>query len=255
MLAAAYLAEHDMHSIRFSLLSSLMLLSCAACQPSPAPDVSTGSSKPASPPAALPSPSVPNPVATPAPAVAEASIQHWQCGEILLDARLQGEAMRLDFSGRTLSLAHTESLTGARYADRQGNEFMHQGEGAKLILAGEEWRDCSRSQRVSPWSEAASRGVVFRAVGSEPGWFVEVGKGEAPPLHATLDYGDRKIDLAHVQPDEGGYAGSTSQGSPVALAIKREPCHDGMSGEAFEASAQLIVGSKTYRGCGAFLGD
>ena len=247
-----------MQSIRMGLVCSLMLLACAACQraPSPVAAVADDGAKPVSPPATTtaPSPSVP-PSVTPVPSGPEATIEHWQCGEILLDASLQGEAIRLDFSGRTLVLAHAESLTGARYADREGNEFMRQGDGAKLILAGEESRDCARSQRASPWSEAASRGVAFRAVGSEPGWFVEVGKGDAPPLHATLDYGDRKIDLAHVQPDEGGYAGSTSEADPVALAIKREPCHDGMSGEAFEASAQLIVGSKTYRGCGAFLGD
>jgi hypothetical protein len=28
-----------------------------------------------------------------------------------------------------------------------------------------------------------------------------------------------------------------------------------MSGEAFEATARLVVGDKTYRGCGAFLAD
>lgn len=247
-----------MQSIRMGLVCSLMLLGCAACQraPSPVPAGTDDGGKPASPPATTtaPSPSVP-PSVTPAPSGPEATIQHWQCGEILLDARLQGEAMHLDFSGRTLVLAHAESLTGARYADREGNEFMRQGDGAKLILASEESRDCTRSTRVSPWIEAAARGIAFRAVGNEPGWFVEVGKGDAPPLHATLDYGDRKIDLAHVQPDAGGYAGSTADASPVALSIKRDPCHDGMSGEAFEATVQLIVGNRTYRGCGAFLDD
>ena len=42
---------------------------------------------------------------------------------------------------------------------------------------------------------------------------------------------------------------------PFTLSIMREACRDGMSGEAFEATVQLLVGSKTYRGCGAFLGD
>ena len=251
-----------MQSIRMGLVGnlvcSLVLLGCAACQRAPSPVAAVtdeaGKPAPSSATATAPSPSAP-PSVTPAAPGPEAAIAHWQCGEILLDARLQGEAMRLDFSGRTLPLAHAESLTGARYADRGGNEFMRQGEGAKLTLAGEDARDCTRTTRVSPWSEAAARGIAFRAVGNEPGWFLEVGKGDAPPLHATLDYGDRKIDLAHVQPDAGGYAGSTADASPVALSIKREACHDGMSGEAFEATVQLMVGSRTYRGCGAFLGD
>jgi uncharacterized membrane protein len=174
---------------------------------------------------------------------------------VLLDARLDGETMHLAFSGRTLTLPHVESLTGARYADAAGNEFMRQADGAKLILAGEESRDCTRSDRVSPWIEAASRGIAFRAVGSEPGWFVEVGKGDSSSLQATLDYGDRRISVASMQPAGLGFSGKTADGTPVVLDIQRTRCQDGMSGEAFEATAQLVVGDKTYRGCGAFLAD
>jgi putative lipoprotein len=181
--------------------------------------------------------------------------QHWQCGEVLLDARLEGETMHLAFSGRTLALPHVESLTGARYADAAGNAFMRQSDAATLILAGDEGRDCTRSDRVSPWIEAESRGIAFRAVGSEPGWFVEVDNGASPSLHATLDYGERKVIVAKAQPAGLGFTGKTADGVAVALDIQRARCQDGMSGEAFEATAQLLVGDKTYRGCGAFLAD
>lgn len=40
---------------------------------------------------------------------------------------------------------------------------------------------------ASPWDAAAARGVAFRAVGNEPGWYVEVGRGATAALHATLD--------------------------------------------------------------------
>src|SRR5690606_41512251 len=52
------------------------------------------------------------------------------------------------------------------------------------------------------WKEAAARGVAFRAVGQEPGWYVEVGGSGAPGLHAVLDYGERTIDIADVQRSE-----------------------------------------------------
>jgi len=163
--------------------------------------------------------------------------------------------MQIAFSGRTLALPHVESLTGARYADAAGNEFMRQADAAKLILAGDEGRDCTRSDRVSPWIEAASRGIAFRAIGNEPGWSVEVEKGESPALHATLDYGDRGLVVARARPAGLGFTGKAADGTAVTLEIQRTRCQDGMSGEAFEATARLVAGDKTYRGCGAFLAD
>lgn len=246
-----------MRSILFpSSLCALLML--GACQPSgPTPDTTPDDPAPQTA-VAAPEPTVPAPPASapaaPAPTTAP-DAEHWQCGEVLLDARLDAETMHLDFSGRTLALPHVESLAGARYADADGNEFMRQGEGAKLILAGDESRDCTRSDRVSPWIEAAARGIAFRAVGSEPGWFVEVGKGDSPSLQATLDYGDREITVANAKPAGLGFAGATADGTAVTLAIQRVRCQDGMSGEAFEATVQLVVDDKTYRGCGAFLSD
>lgn len=245
-------------------MRSILLLSglCAmfvlgACQPSaPAPvPPSADNGKVVPQQAAAPAPDT-SAIGKPTPtSPASSAAEHWQCGEVLLDARLDSETMHLDFSGRALALPHVESLTGTRYADGVGNQFMRQGDGGKLILAGDEARDCSRSERASPWIQAAARGIGFRAVGSEPGWYMEVGSGEAPPLHATLDYGDRRIDLTTTQPADLGYSGTTPDGVSVTLKIQRTPCHDGMSGEAFEATAQLVVGDKTYRGCGAFLAD
>jgi uncharacterized membrane protein len=242
-----------------SILSNMALvLALAACQrpaPAPAPNAaSPASTVPAPTPASqAPAPS-PIDVAKP-PSSGNASAQHWQCGEVLLDARRDGETMRLSFSGRTLALPHVESLTGARFADEAGNAFMQLEDRATLILAGDDSRDCTISDRVSPWIEAASRGIVFRAVGNEPGWFVEVAKGESPILHATLDYGDREVIVAKAQPAGLDFTGKTADGTTVVLEIQRARCQDGMSGEAFEASARLVVGDKAYRGCGAFLAD
>lgn len=237
-----------------------LLLGLAACQP-PAPDNAAGNPAPdkvttasAHGTAVRPSTAAARPLAPARPAVST-GVEHWQCGEILLDARVDGPAIRLSFSGRSLLLPHVESLTGARYADAVGNAFTRSGDGANLILAGEDARDCSSTTHTSPWIDAAGRGIGFRAVGSEPGWFVEVGQGEAPPLHATLDYGDGRIDLAHMQPAGMGFTGNTSNGMSIALKIQRASCRDGMSGEAFEATAQLTVDDKTYHGCGAFLAD
>ena len=50
-------------------------------------------------------------------------------------------------------------------------------------------------------------------------------------------------------------AGKLADGTDVVLRTRREPCRDGMSGEAFETRAELTVGDKVYSGCGAYLGN
>jgi uncharacterized membrane protein len=107
----------------------------------------------------------------------------------------------------------------------------------------------------SPWDQARARGIAFRGIGNEPGWLVEVGTGELPTLHAELDYGERKIEIARAQPLSGvsGYAGTTSDGVEVELQLQRGDCSDGMSDQTYPVSAKLSVGDKTYAGCGRFL--
>lgn len=184
---------------------------------------------------------------------------HWQCGDLRLDATYDNAAdtATLTMSGRALLLPHARSASGARYADASGNEFWTKGDGGMVTLSGQAKLDCTRTGQASPWNEAAARGVGFRAVGSEPGWFVEVDQGEAPPLRATLDYGERKIEVASAQGLSGllGWAGKTADGTQVQLLVERKSCADGMSGEAFEATAKLTVAGKVYQGCGAFLFD
>jgi len=107
----------------------------------------------------------------------------------------------------------------------------------------------------SPWDDAKARGIGFRAVGNEPGWFAEVGMGEAPSLHAELDYGERMVDVGKLQSLSGplGYVGTAHDGASVRLVIERKSCSDGMSDATYPASAELTVAGRTYRGCGRFL--
>ena len=117
--------------------------------------------------------------------------------------------------------------------------------------------EAAPSANAAPWAEARARGVAFRGVGNEPGWFVEVDQGEAPALRATLDYGERTLDIARMQPlaVTPGFTGRTADGTAVVLRIQREACSDGMSDERYPASVDLSVGEQHYRGCGRFLAE
>lgn len=104
------------------------------------------------------------------------------------------------------------------------------------------------------WDEARARGVVFRAVGQEPGWYVEVDSGDAPAMRLFLDYGERQVSFARttVLPDPLGFRGV--QGEVAAeLRLYLERCADVMSGEEFAVRAELVVNGAEYRGCGQFL--
>lgn len=168
--------------------------------------------------------------------------RHWECGDLGVMSRAVGGSLRLDANGA----AWTAGTGGVRFDVR--------GEAARLALPGDAVRDCVPARQPSPWNEAVLRGLAFRAVGNEPGWFVEVDAGSNPMLRATLDYGERRLDVANVQRTTDGYRG-TSGGQPVTLAVRRTACTDGMSGQRFEATATLRVGEREYSGCGAFLGD
>lgn len=199
---------------------------------------------------------VPDDADTPAATITS----HWQCGDLRVAAipGVDHRSMALAISGRTLRLPKTPSSPDAGFSDPAGNRFEPTHSIASLTLAGQPPRDCTRTDQPSPWFDAAERGIAFRAVGSEPGWFVEVNAGDAPRLHATLDYGERTIEVTNVAALDGdafGYHGTATDGSPVLLRLRHEACADGMSGEQFEASAQLTVGQMVYRGCGAFLAD
>lgn len=107
----------------------------------------------------------------------------------------------------------------------------------------------------SPWEDAKSRGIGFRGIGTEPGWLVEVGRGESPALRAELDYGGRKIDVARTEALADGFRGKTADGTAVSLKIVKQTCNDGMSDATYPASTTLTVGDQTYHGCGRFLFD
>ncbi len=191
----------------------------------------------------------------PAPAVKPMT---WQCGDLRITTRVEGDGVVVSGGFGERKLSQAPAASGARYEDGRGNEFWNKGREATFTLDGKRQPDCRVTSLPSPWEEAKARGVGFRAVGNEPGWFVEVDMGEAPALRADLDYGQRKVAVARAQSfrdeasGESGFRGK-ADGSEVELRIQRETCVDDMSGDSHPARARLRVGDRTYSGCGRFL--
>lgn len=231
------------HPVTAALVRALPLgalaIALAACQPPAATDADPHSD---------------------VPDTAPGERHNFQCGELALGVSFDdgADVARLSYSGQRLELPIAASASGARYADDGGNEFWGKGtESATLTLAGEERRDCVATDRVSPWEQAAERGIAYRAVGQEPGWLVEVSDGDdGASLTAHLDYGQRLLEVPALEAEgDMRYQGRTRDGTSVALTIQERDCADPMSGERFRTAASLVVNGQEYQGCGSFLSD
>lgn len=105
------------------------------------------------------------------------------------------------------------------------------------------------------WEDARRRGVDFRGLGQEPGWYVEVKEGEEVLLVA--DYGERRVMTGPPTREAGGGGRVTyrarADGQALAVLVEPVPCSDAMSGIPFPATVTVTLDGREYRGCGRFL--
>jgi uncharacterized membrane protein/uncharacterized lipoprotein YbaY len=107
-----------------------------------------------------------------------------------------------------------------------------------------------RGQPLTPTERAESRGSTLWGVGQEPGWSIELGAGERPPMHAALDYGQRHLEVEQLEKKaDDHFEGVAKSGEAVTVRILPDPCADIMSGERFQLGVELTVGEETFRGC------
>lgn len=113
-------------------------------------------------------------------------------------------------------------------------------------------------RRADPWTEARARGVDFRAVGNEPGWYAELDAGAQVKL--VLGYGEQTLAMPAPATwkagAENGYKGAardTAKGTAgIGVTITSVPkaCNDGMSDAVYPLTVTVEVEDATFRGCG-----
>jgi putative lipoprotein len=154
--------------------------------------------------------------------------------------------------GQYLVLPATRAASGARFQEGD-TVYWSKGDVATFEIAGSTFVDCLSNPRKVPWADAARRGVIFRAVGNEPGWYLEI---HSDRLVAVTDYGSMRTELAYTEPTVAGrrtvYRAS-GDGHEMVAVVERGGCTDTMSGEAFEATATVTLDGAMYHGCGRFL--
>ena len=106
--------------------------------------------------------------------------------------------------------------------------------------------------QMPAWDGARAAGVDFRAVGQEPGWLVDVYAQNR--IVALLDYGETLIEFPRTEPTypvEGSTRYETqADGHTISITIRRFPCEDAMSGEAYPSAVEVVIDGRTLQGCG-----
>jgi membrane-bound inhibitor of C-type lysozyme len=235
-------------------LAGIALIAVAGCQRQQAPTGETMAD--AKPVAAVPA-------ATPAPIPAVDEVPKgvlrayvWQCADgqtLVMRNLLRERAIAIDFHDGTRRLDQTVSGSGARYADAL-MVFWTKGSTATLERQGAPVVQCEERRADSLREDARARGVVYRALGNEPGWVLEI--GPAGRLSWTTNYGQDRYDFEQVQAtsEPGGTSVYVAQKEAVSLkaTVKAERCVDDGDVE-FDHVVTVESGGQTYRGCGTRL--
>jgi putative lipoprotein len=185
--------------------------------------------------------------ATGAPPVQTPIVARFQCDGALVTATFYGDRVTLEMPNRNVTLPHVVAASGARYSDGVAT-FWNKGSEAMLELDGR-----SRSCRIvrDPWQEARGRGIDFRAVGQEPGWYLEIDNGKS--MRLVYDYAEREAMTPVPQPvsRQGSTTyDATTEAHRLRVILDERSCSDAMSGESFPRAVTVEIDGRSLRGCG-----
>ncbi len=177
----------------------------------------------------------------------------YECTGIEFITRLGPGEMALWLEDRYLILSQVRAASGTKY--QEGDiVFWSKGDQVTLELDGVRYADCRLNPARAPWEDARRRGVEFRAVGNEPGWYLEV-RGEQHLLFVG-DYGSSRHLFTELTATEEGdelhYRGRSASES-IAVTVSETFCADSMKGEEFPYTVTVQLNNRIFSGCGRAL--
>jgi putative lipoprotein len=174
----------------------------------------------------------------------------FDCDTLAVAASFYPDRVVLELPQGPMTLLQTESASGVRYSSAKAT-FWNKGRDATLTIAG---RTETCRERREPWQEATDRGVEFRAVGQEPGWFLEI---TGARLRFVYDYAEHELNArapAPVVTDGVTTYDAVSGKHLLSVRVEKRPCNDVMSGELFPETVTVTLDKRTVHGCGRKLG-
>ena len=180
----------------------------------------------------------------------------YECGDgYSFTARVGEKNAWLFLPNQSVNLPLVSSDSDSKYS--QGLiVYRAKGDKAVIEVGGNRHADCFNNRAKAIWEGAKLRGVDYRARGNEPGWHLEISKGDK--IVFVADYGNNVYTFVAPQPVVNQDARKTiykvlDDQHIMEVLIEGRPCSDTMSGEPFDTTATVILDSKKYRGCGMAL--
>lgn len=177
----------------------------------------------------------------------------YECSGYEFIARLGPGEMAVWLEDRYTILSQVRSASGVKYEEGD-TVFWVKGEEALLIVDNQQYADCHLAPERVPWEDARRRGVDFRAVGNEPGWYLEIQHGRQ--LLFVGDYGMQRVMVADPGVESQGamrtYHSRTSP-NDLRVEIVDELCTDTMSGNILPSQVTIYLDGSTLWGCGQTL--
>lgn len=170
-------------------------------------------------------------------------------------ARIETGKAWLFLPGNTIDLAQAQSASGTKYSN--GSDTFWNRAGEAIIETSEGKRTGCRNNRARAiWEHAKLNGVDFRALGNEPGWYMEISNKH--DILLVTDYGQQTYRFTSSVIKSPPHSRTTiynasSNDNMIEVVIKGDPCRDSMSGEAFPAAVSVLVNDRRYTGCGKAL--
>lgn len=167
---------------------------------------------------------------------------HYRCGERALSLRHFGELATLSIGERNFTMRPERTGSGAKLVavDDETTTFWSKGDAALFELAGVAQPEC-RLVADKP---------LFRAVGNEPGWRLDV---TAAGLSLSMDYGERRVFAPSPLVIDAAGARSyqaMSAGGELSVLVFDRRCVDSMSAMNHPNTVEVRWQDRVLRGCG-----
>ena len=173
--------------------------------------------------------------------------------DLVFDAWRRGDELRIDMMEMEHVLTAVPETAGPQFRGG-GIEAWFEGGNAHLRI-GARLHECPPDETVL---HAVARGVDCRAVGQEPGWFLEIFNNDHFDLH--FDYGGQLARLPWSAPrrNSGGHRYFTESGrAQLEVRVETAPCFDAMSGQPYPDTVTVLYRDATLerelQGCGRTL--
>lgn len=165
-------------------------------------------------------------------------------------AHVTEDSTWLFLSDTTLKVMPVSSGSGARYEaasylfwSKENEAIIQKPQGSFLI--------CQTIPQEKSWQAARIRGVDFRALGQEPGWYLEIKDGEQ--IRYVGNYGQDTVITPVPDPQaeqQGTVYQAETENHELEVVISDEFCTDSMSGFDFPYTVSVAIDGETYQGCG-----